>query len=89
LGEPRLRLRFLADCNVGRLARWLRALGYDASYHALIQEMISTPADVQRITYLIWTCHNLERIADRVTNICERIIFMVTGQLEEINVSRY
>ena len=62
---------------------------YDASYHTLIQEMIRTPADVQRITYLIWTCHNLERIADRVTNICERVIFMVTGQLEEINVSRY
>ncbi len=62
---------------------------YDASYHSLIQEMIQTPADVQRITYLIWTCHNLERIADRVTNICERVIFMVTGELEEINVSRY
>ncbi len=62
---------------------------YDASYHALIQEMIQTPAEIQRITYLIWTCHNLERIADRVTNICERVIFMVTGQLEEINVSRY
>jgi phosphate transport system protein len=62
---------------------------YDSSYHALIQEMIRTPADVQRITYLIWACHNLERIADRVTNICERVIFMVTGQLEEINVSRY
>jgi phosphate transport system protein len=62
---------------------------YDASYHALIQEIIRTPDDVQRITYLIWTSHNLERIADRVTNICERVIFMVTGQLEEINVSRY
>ncbi len=62
---------------------------YDSSYHSLIQEMIRTPADVQRITYLIWTCHNLERIADRVTNVCERVIFMVTGQLEEINVSRY
>jgi len=62
---------------------------YDTSYHALIQEMIRTPSDVQRITYLIWTSHNLERIADRVTNICERVIFMVTGQLEEINVSRY
>ncbi len=62
---------------------------YDASYAALIQEMIRTPADVQRITYLIWTAHNLERIADRVTNICERVIFMVTGKLEEINVSRY
>lgn len=62
---------------------------YDSSYHTLIQEMIHTPASVQRVTYLIWTCHNLERIADRVTNICERVIFMVTGQLEEINVSRY
>jgi phosphate transport system protein len=62
---------------------------YDSSYQALIQEMIRAPGDVQRLTYLIWTCHNLERIADRVTNICERVIFMVTGQLEEINVSRY
>jgi phosphate transport system protein len=62
---------------------------YDSSYQALIQEMISVPGDVPRLTYLIWACHNLERIADRVTNICERVIFMVTGQLEEINVSRY
>jgi phosphate transport system protein len=62
---------------------------YDSSYHALIQEIIKNHGDVQRVTYLIWTSHNLERIADRVTNICERVIFMVTGQLEEINVSRY
>jgi len=62
---------------------------YDACYHSLIQQVIGSPADIQRITYLIWTAHNLERIADRVTNICERVIFMVTGQLEEINVSRY
>ncbi len=62
---------------------------YDSSYHALIQDVIKTPNDIERITYLIWACHNLERIADRVTNICERVIFMVTGQLEEINVSRY
>src|SRR5438445_329978 len=33
-----VRPRFLADCNVGRLARWLRALGYDASYHARIDD---------------------------------------------------
>jgi phosphate transport system protein len=62
---------------------------YDSVYHNLLQEVIRTPADIQRITYLTWTSHNLERIADRVTNICERVIFMVTGQLEEINVSRY
>jgi len=62
---------------------------YDSSYHTLIQEVLQTPHDVERVTYLIWACHNLERIADRVTNICERVIFMVTGELEEINVSRY
>ena len=33
-----MKVRFLADCNVGRLARWLRALGYDASYHARIED---------------------------------------------------
>ncbi|MHB8378168.1 MAG: phosphate signaling complex protein PhoU [Dehalococcoidia bacterium] len=62
---------------------------YDTAYGELIHMMIRSPGDVQRITYLIWTSHNLERIADRVTNICERVIFMVTGVLEEINVSRY
>jgi phosphate transport system protein len=62
---------------------------YDTAYHNLIKQMLESPNDVQRLTYLIWTAHNLERIADRVTNICERVIFMVTGALEEINVSRY
>ncbi|MEX2245443.1 MAG: phosphate signaling complex protein PhoU [Dehalococcoidia bacterium] len=62
---------------------------YDRAYQALIGEMIQSPGEVRSLTYLIWASHNLERIADRVTNICERVIFMVTGQLEEINVSRY
>lgn len=62
---------------------------YDKAHQRLIQDIIRTPADIERITYLIWTSHNLERIADRVTNVCERVIFMVTGQLEETNVSRY
>ena len=56
---------------------------------SLIDEIVRSPEHVQRYTYLIWTCHNIERIADRVTNVCERVIFMVTGQLQEINVSRY
>ena len=62
---------------------------YDSTYHSLIARLIETPDDARRTTYLIWASHNLERIADRVTNICERVIFMVTGELEEINVSRY
>jgi phosphate transport system protein len=62
---------------------------YTRACAGLIQHMIRNPEDITRSTYLLWTAHNLERIADRVTNICERIIFMVTGRLEEINVSRY
>ena len=44
---------------------------------------------MERINYLMWAAHNLERTADRVTNICERIVYMVTGKMEEINVSTY
>jgi len=38
---------------------------------------------------LMWVGHNLERTGDRVTNICERVVFMVTGKMEELNVSTY
>ena len=43
--------RFLADCNVGRLARWLRALGYDASYHSRIgdAELVREAAAESRV----------------------------------------
>jgi phosphate transport system protein len=51
--------------------------------------MISNPASVQRNTYLIWCAHNLERIADRCTNICERVVYTATGQMDELNVSKY
>src|SRR2546430_17490788 len=46
-----VRPRFLADCNVGRLARWLRALGYDASYHARIgdSELVREAAAENRV----------------------------------------
>lgn len=61
----------------------------DSVYDECIKSMIADPASIQRNTYLLWTAHNLERIADRCTNICERTIFMVTGRMEEINVSKY
>jgi phosphate transport system protein len=35
-------------------------------------------------THLLWAAHNLERIADRVTNVCERVVFLVTGRMAEI-----
>ena len=62
---------------------------YDQVYHELILFMIQDPENIQRATYLLWVAHDLERIADRATNIAERVIFLVTGKLVEINVSRY
>jgi len=50
---------------------------YDEVYHELLAHMISDPTNITRATRLIWVCHNLERIADRVTNICERTRFIV------------
>ena len=51
--------------------------------------MVSDPSTIERATWLLWAAHNLERIADRVTNICERVGFLVTGRMEKINVSSY
>ncbi|MEX1122954.1 MAG: PhoU domain-containing protein, partial [Balneolales bacterium] len=61
---------------------------YNQVYRELLTIMIENPAIITQSTYLIWVSHNLERIADRVTNICERIIFLVTGEMVE-NVSKY
>ena len=62
---------------------------YNRVYHDLLDIMINDPGTISRATYLLWVAHNLERFADRITNICERIVFMVTGQMEEMNVSKY
>ena len=62
---------------------------YDQVYRELLLFMIQDPQTIQRATYLLWVSHDLERIADRATNIAERVIFLVTGKLVEINVSRY
>ncbi len=62
---------------------------YDQTYRELLLVMIENPRTIQGATYLIWAAHNLERIADRVTNIAERVVFMVTGKMEEMNISKY
>ncbi|MBE7444170.1 MAG: phosphate signaling complex protein PhoU [Planctomycetia bacterium] len=62
---------------------------HDQIYRELLVLMMENPRIIHMATYLIWVSHNLERIADRVTNIAERIVFMVTGKMEEINVSKY
>ena len=62
---------------------------HDQVYRELLILMIQNPKIIHQATYLTWVSHNLERIADRVTNIAERIVFMVTGKMEEMNVSKY
>ena len=55
----------------------------------LLTFIIEDPRTITRATRLIWVAHNLERSADRVTNICERVVYLVTGKMEEIGASRY
>ncbi|MCD6567456.1 MAG: phosphate signaling complex protein PhoU [Dehalococcoidia bacterium] len=62
---------------------------YDQVYRELLVFMMEDPRTITRATRLIWVAHNLERSADRVTNICERVVFTVTGKMEEIGASKY
>lgn len=62
---------------------------YDRVYHDLLGLMIKDPSVITRATYLIWAAHNVERIADRATNISESVVYLVTGIPTELNVSRY
>jgi len=60
---------------------------YDQVYRELMTFVIKDPKTIDRANYLLWAAHNLERMADRVTNICERTIFIVTGEIKEIDSS--
>jgi phosphate transport system protein len=62
---------------------------YDQVFRELLTFMIEDPKTITRATRLVWVAHNLERSADRVTNICERIIYIVTGKMEEQGASNY
>ena len=60
---------------------------YDKVYHDLVEYMINDPDTVQRATYLLWVAHDLERIADRATNIAEQVEFLVNGSSLDIAMS--
>jgi phosphate transport system protein len=62
---------------------------YDQVYRELLTFMIADPKKIEHATHLTWVAHNLERIADRVTNICERVVYLVTGKIQDLNVSKY
>jgi len=57
---------------------------YNQVYRELLTFIMADPRTIDQATYLLWAAHNLERTADRVTNICERTIFVETGEMVEI-----
>jgi phosphate transport system protein len=58
---------------------------YNQVYRELITYILADPRVIEQANYLLWAAHNLERAADRVTNICERVIFTVTGKMVELD----
>jgi phosphate transport system protein len=60
---------------------------YNKIYHILVTEMLANPEIIDHANFLMWAAHNLERMADRVTNICERTVFVTTGEMVEIKGS--
>lgn len=60
---------------------------YNQIYRELMVFIIEDPKNIERANWLLWVSHNLERVADRVTNICERTIFIATGEMNEIKNS--
>ena len=60
---------------------------YNQVYRELMTFVMSDPRTIDRANYLLWAAHNLERMADRVTNICERTVYIATGEMAEMDVS--
>src|SRR5688572_18749176 len=60
---------------------------YNQIYRELMLIIIQDPKSIERANWLLWVAHNLERVADRVTNICERTVFIATGEMNEIKNS--
>ena len=57
---------------------------YNQVYRELMTFVIQDPKTIERANWLLWVAHNLERFADRVTNLCERTVFIATGEMAEI-----
>jgi phosphate transport system protein len=60
---------------------------YNSVYNLLVKDMIRNPEMIDQINLLMWVAHNIERMADRATNICERTVFIGTGELMELESS--
>ena len=60
---------------------------YNQVYRELVAIMLANPTTIDQSNHLMWVAHNLERVSDRVTNICERAIYVATGKLAEVSPS--
>jgi phosphate transport system protein len=60
---------------------------YNQVYHKLMKQMTVDITTIDRANHIMWAAHNLERMADRVTNICERIIYVATGEMKELDTT--
>jgi len=58
---------------------------YNQVYRELICYILEDPQVIEQANHLMWAAHNLERTADRVTNLCERVVYTVTGELAELS----
>jgi len=58
---------------------------YNRIYRKLMDEMTHDISTIDRANHIMWAAHNLERMADRVTNICERIVYVATGEMKELD----
>jgi phosphate transport system protein len=70
--------------SVGQADDTVDAL-YDQIYRELLVFMMEDPRTITQATYLLWVAHNLERIADRTTNIAERVVFIDSGEIVDLN----
>jgi phosphate transport system protein len=61
---------------------------HDQIFRELLTYMMADPSTINRATRLLWASHNLERVADRVINICERVVYAVTGETEALGGGR-
>jgi len=61
---------------------------YQQIFRELLTYMLEDPKNISRATFLLWVAHNLERIGDRATNLCERTIFVSTGKLGDLNAGQ-
>ncbi len=92
--KARYMLRSALDAFVQRDVERARAIPamddevddlYNQVFHELLSYILQDASTIEQSNYLLWAAHNLERTADRVINVCERVVFCVTGEMEELN----